>query len=79
MSKSTNKDLELNQHNLPKWDLSLLDLRLDEEEDLGDKSNKLAGEYSGAKLLDKIKTKNGEQSPILKSLPWKKGSLLKMK
>ena len=58
LSKSIDKALELNQDNLPKWDLILLDLRLDEEEDLGDKADKLAGEYSGAKLLEKIKTEN---------------------
>ena len=46
------------ENDLPKWDLILLDLRLDEDEDLGEKANKIASDYSGAKLLKSIKDAN---------------------
>jgi len=40
---------------LPLWDLILLDLRLEKNEDYGENSNKPASEYSGAKILKDIK------------------------
>jgi CheY-like chemotaxis protein len=46
------------KNNLPPWDLILLDLRLDENEDMGDNANKFVKEYSGAKLLCQIKELN---------------------
>jgi CheY-like chemotaxis protein len=44
--------------NIPIWDLILLDLRLDDNEDIGKNANKLAVDYSGSKLLKEIKTNN---------------------
>lgn len=41
-----------------KWDLILLDLRLKDEEDFNELVNKHSSEYSGAKLLKKIKGQN---------------------
>lgn len=49
---------ELDNNKLPTWDLILLDLRLDETEDRGKNANKLAKDYSGANILDKIKKTN---------------------
>ena len=57
-NKASLKALEKDENGLPKWDLILLDLRLDETEDLGENANKLALEYSGAKLLQSIKKDN---------------------
>ncbi len=42
----------------PKWDLILLDLRLEEKEDSDEMVNNHAGLYSGAKLLKKLKERN---------------------
>ena len=50
--------LQKDDNGLPFWDLILLDLRLDNEEDTGLNANKLASEYSGAKLLEIIKKDN---------------------
>jgi hypothetical protein len=41
-----------------KWDLILLDLRLDEKEDKGKEAFKTASKYSGAQLLKEIKSEN---------------------
>jgi CheY-like chemotaxis protein len=58
-AKAKTKALEIEiEKNLPKWDLILLDLRLDETEDVGENAFKLASSYSGAKLLKEIKTGN---------------------
>lgn len=56
--RAKSKALELNQYNLPKWDLILLDLRLDEFEDLGETVSKTAKDYSGGKILLDIKSAN---------------------
>lgn len=56
--KAKRKALELNPNNLPKWDLILLDLRLDELEDQGDAASKTAKDYSGGRLLLEIKGVN---------------------
>ncbi len=57
IDKAENKALET-VNSLPKWDLILLDLRLDANEDIGQKANQMAHEYSGAKLLRKIINSN---------------------
>jgi CheY-like chemotaxis protein len=49
---------ETDENQLPRWDLILLDLRLDELEDKGENANKLAHNYSGAEILQKIKKSN---------------------
>jgi CheY-like chemotaxis protein len=56
-TRAKNESLKEKNH-LPFWDLILLDLRLDENEDIGENSNKLAGEYSGAKILEDVKANN---------------------
>ena len=56
-NRAKNESLKEKSH-LPFWDLILLDLRLDENEDIGENANKLAIEYSGAKLLKEIKANN---------------------
>jgi CheY-like chemotaxis protein len=50
--------LKEKNNGVSKWDLVLLDLRLDEEEDKGQNAFKSASEYSGAKLLEEIKLDN---------------------
>ncbi len=52
------KALQKKANNIPMWDLVILDLRLDETEDQGINAYKLASEYSGAKLLRRIKKEN---------------------
>jgi CheY-like chemotaxis protein len=49
----------------PIWDLILLDLRLDPQEDLEGNEYKMASEYSGAKLLAHIKTVNAGNQIII--------------
>jgi CheY-like chemotaxis protein len=56
--KAVDKALELGTNNIPKWDLILLDLRLNEDEDLGTATNKPVQQHSGGMLLDKIKKAN---------------------
>ena len=58
INRATESALKEDENKLPKWDLILLDLRLDENEDKGENANKLAKEYSGAILLDGIKKVN---------------------
>lgn len=58
IERATAVAVENNSEGLPKWDLILLDLRLDNREDIGNNSNQLASVYSGATLLKKIKATN---------------------
>lgn len=53
--KASEKD---EKTSLPKWDLILLDLRLEEIEDSDELVHKQASEYSGGKLLQKLKETN---------------------
>lgn len=50
--------LRTSHGNQSHWDLILLDLRLDDQEDLGEAAFKTAREYSGSKLLEEIKKIN---------------------
>ncbi len=50
--------LKEKNNGVSKWDLVLLDLRLEEEEDKGKNAFKSASEYTGAKLLKEIKSDN---------------------
>lgn len=57
-NRASSKALEINEEGIPKWDLILLDLRLNEIEDIGDNVSKKAEDFSGAELLLKIKSAN---------------------
>ena len=65
LQDAESKALEKNSSDFLKWDLILLDLRLVSEEDLGENAYKNAGEYSGAKLLNKIKDNNQGSQVII--------------
>ncbi|MFB9862464.1 hypothetical protein [Rufibacter immobilis] len=57
-NRALSKALEIDGEGIPKWDLILLDLRLNEIEDIGDSVSKKAESFSGAKLLLEIKSVN---------------------
>lgn len=57
INRATKRALE-EDNGLPKWDLILLDLRLEDSEDSDEMASKHASAYSGAKLLNIIKEKN---------------------
>lgn len=65
----------------PIWDLILLDLRLDPKEDIEGNEYKMAGQYSGAKLLTHIKQQNGGSQVIMftaSNKTWNLQKLLEM-